>query len=71
MGFKGLATCVFVLLAIAQACPEQTIGVHLEGGKAGGHHSFEDLQDLLGRQYHALRSRPNIVLCVGGGIATA
>src|SRR5262249_28799226 len=54
---------------IADACPDLTLGVHLEGGKAGGHHSWEDLQDLLARHYDALRRRPNLFLAVGGGIA--
>ncbi len=59
------------VLAIADALPEHELVVQIEGGKAGGHHSWEDLDDLLVRHYHALRARPNIVLAVGGGIASA
>ena len=44
--------------------------VHVEGGRAGGHHSWEDLDDLLLATYSELRSRPNITVCVGGGIGT-
>jgi enoyl reductase-like protein/acyl dehydratase len=58
------------VFAIADACAEITIGVQIEGGKAGGHHSWEDLDDLLWRHYAALRARSNIVLSVGGGIGT-
>ena len=54
--------------AIAAAATEHTIFVHLEGGKAGGHHSWEDLEDLLLDGYATLRRHPNVVLCVGGGV---
>src|SRR5690606_6893178 len=57
-------------LAIADAAPELTFGVHLEGGKAGGHHSWEDLDDLLLRHYPDLRQRPQLMVCAGGGIGT-
>lgn len=55
---------------IAEANTDKTIYVHVEGGKAGGHHSWEDLDELLLETYHLLRAHRNIVLCVGGGIAT-
>ncbi len=57
------------VVRIAAAAPQHTIFVHVEGGKAGGHHSWEDLEELLLESYHAIRSQPNLVLCVGGGIA--
>ncbi len=44
--------------------------VQIEGGKAGGHHSWEDLDELLIASYPELRQRENIVVCVGGGIGT-
>ena len=44
--------------------------VHIEGGRAGGHHSWEDLDDLLLSTYAELRKLPNITVCVGGGIGT-
>ncbi|MFT7620889.1 MAG: fatty acid synthase [Myxococcota bacterium] len=56
------------VLAIADATPELTLLVQIEGGKAGGHHSWEDLEDLLDTWYGALRARDNIVLAVGGGV---
>lgn len=56
------------VMAIAEAVPELPLLVHLEGGKAGGHHSWEDLDDLLLRHYAALRRHDNLVLAVGGGI---
>jgi fatty acid synthase len=57
-------------IAIAKARPERPLFVHLEGGKAGGHHSWEDLEDLLCRHYAKLRAQENLVLCVGGGVGT-
>ncbi|MCC6811227.1 MAG: DUF1729 domain-containing protein [Deltaproteobacteria bacterium] len=57
------------VLQIVDAVPELTVFAHIEGGKAGGHHSWEDLDDLLARHYPALRQRQNLVVCVGGGIA--
>lgn len=44
--------------------------LHLEGGAAGGHHSWEDLDDLLLATYHRIREHDNVVLCAGGGIGT-
>ena len=44
--------------------------VQIEGGKAGGHHSWEDLDDLLLATYGELRALDNVVVCVGGGIGT-
>jgi fatty acid synthase len=45
-----------------------TIGMQIEGGKAGGHHSWEDLRDLVRGCYHQVREQDNVVLSVGGGI---
>ena len=44
--------------------------MHIEGGRAGGHHSWEDLDDLLLATYAELRKLSNITVCVGGGIGT-
>ncbi|MCW2831358.1 MAG: 3-oxoacyl-ACP synthase, partial [Aeromicrobium sp.] len=58
------------VVAIAKAvAPTPTI-VQIEGGKAGGHHSWEELDDLLIATYPELRALDNVVVCVGGGIGT-
>lgn len=57
------------VLAIAREV-DTTVIVHIEGGVAGGHHSWEDLDELLLATYADLRSVDNIVVCVGGGIGT-
>ncbi len=57
------------VIAIAREV-ETTVIAHIEGGVAGGHHSWEDLDELLLATYPDLRSVPNLVVCVGGGIGT-
>ncbi|MHC9295750.1 fatty acid synthase subunit beta domain-containing protein [Mycobacterium sp. LTG2003] len=58
------------VIRIAAEVPTKPVIVHIEGGRAGGHHSWEDLDDLLLATYSELRSRANITICVGGGIGT-
>ncbi len=57
------------VLAIAREVDTPVIA-HIEGGVAGGHHSWEDLDELLLATYPDLRSVENLVVCVGGGIGT-
>ena len=57
------------VLAIAREV-DTTVIMHIEGGVAGGHHSWEDLDELLLATYPALRAVENLVVCVGGGIGT-
>ena len=64
----GTVEQVRQVLAIADAAPQHTIAVHLEGGHGGGHHSWEELDELLLETYHELRARENVLLCVGGGV---
>ena len=58
------------VIKIATEVPGKDVIVHIEGGRAGGHHSWEDLDDLLLSTYAELRKLPNITVCVGGGIGT-
>ena len=58
------------VIRIATEVSTKPVIMHIEGGRAGGHHSWEDLDDLLLATYSELRSRPNITVCVGGGIGT-
>ncbi len=64
----GTAAQVRSVLAIADAAPQHTIAVHLEGGRGGGHHSWEELDELLLETYAELRRRANVLLCAGGGV---
>ncbi|MDA4110602.1 type I polyketide synthase [Mycolicibacterium holsaticum] len=58
------------VINIAAEVPGKDVIVHIEGGRAGGHHSWEDLDDLLLDTYADLRKLSNITVCVGGGIGT-
>ncbi|WP_230198277.1 fatty acid synthase subunit beta domain-containing protein [Flaviflexus massiliensis] len=49
---------------------DATIILHVEDGHAGGHHSWENLDDLLRSTYAEIRRQENVILCVGGGIGT-
>lgn len=71
VAFKpGTVAQIRAVLRIADAAPDYAVIMHIEGGKAGGHHSWEDLDDLLLETYGELRSRANVIVCVGGGIGT-
>ncbi|MDJ0360637.1 type I polyketide synthase [Rhodococcus sp. H29-C3] len=66
----GTVAQIRAVIRIANEVPSYPVIVHIEGGRAGGHHSWEDLDDLLLATYAELRARPNLVICVGGGIGT-
>ncbi|WP_040732574.1 fatty acid synthase subunit beta domain-containing protein, partial [Nocardia tenerifensis] len=71
VAFKpGTVAQIRAVLRIAAAVPDYPVIMHIEGGKAGGHHSWEDLDDLLLETYAELRTHDNVVVCVGGGIGT-
>ena len=56
------------VLEIADSVPERKVIMQVEGGAAGGHHSWEDLQALIRHNYSSIRARSNVILTVGGGI---
>ncbi|MDG3008638.1 DUF1729 domain-containing protein [Rhodococcus sp. D2-41] len=71
IAFKpGTVAQIRSVIRIGAEVPDFPIIVQIEGGKAGGHHSWEDLDELLLTTYAELRARPNLVVCVGGGIGT-
>ncbi|WP_026161303.1 type I polyketide synthase [Corynebacterium ciconiae] len=71
VAFKpGAVKQITQVLAIAREVPEMPVIMHVEGGVAGGHHSWESLDDLLLQTYEQIRRQPNTVLLVGGGIGT-
>src|SRR6202008_4406581 len=57
-------------IRIATEAPTTPVIMPVGSGCAGGHHSWENLDDLLLATFSELRSRPNITVCVGGGIGT-
>lgn len=71
VAFKpGTVEQIRSVIRIAAEVPQHPVIVQIEGGRAGGHHSWEDLDDLLLSTYAELRVRDNVVICVGGGIGT-
>lgn len=71
VAFKpGTVDQIRQVVAIATAVAPVQIIMQVEDGRAGGHHSWESLDDLLLRTYAEIRRTPNLVLCVGGGIGT-
>ncbi len=66
----GTVSQIKSVINIAAEVPGKDVIVHIEGGRAGGHHSWEDLDDLLLATYSDLRKLSNITVCVGGGIGT-
>jgi fatty acid synthase len=57
-------------IRIANAVSDYTVIIQVEDGHAGGHHSWDNLDDLLLATYSDIRNTPNLVLCAGGGIGT-
>ncbi|PFG28120.1 fatty-acid synthase II [Corynebacterium renale] len=71
VAFKpGAANDIRAVLRVAARIPEIPIILQVEGGMAGGHHSWEDLDGLLLDTYAEIRAHENVVLTVGGGIGT-
>ncbi|MFD0705559.1 fatty acid synthase subunit beta domain-containing protein [Alloscardovia venturai] len=71
VGFKpGTVDQIEQVIRIAQAVAPTQILMEVEGGSAGGHHSWESLDDLLLTTYGEIRENKNIILVVGGGIGT-
>lgn len=71
VAFKpGTVAQIRQVVKIASAAPELPVIIQVEDGHAGGHHSWENLDDLLLATYAEIRETDNLVLCVGGGIGT-
>ncbi len=70
LAFKpGAVSHIRRVLDVADAVDFPII-MQVEGGHAGGHHSWEALDDLLLDSYAEIRRRDNVILAVGGGIGT-
>ena len=71
VAFKpGTVEQIRQVIRIAKAVKPATIIAQVEGGSAGGHHSWESLDDLLISTYAQVRECNNLVLVAGGGIGT-
>jgi fatty acid synthase subunit beta len=68
VAFKpGSVGAIKDVVRIAKENKDMMILVQWTGGRAGGHHSFEDLYEPIIETYASLRRQSNIVLIVGGG----
>ncbi|PIA16745.1 fatty acid synthase [Coemansia reversa NRRL 1564] len=56
-----------LVIKIAQANPDFPVLLQWTGGRAGGHHSFEDFHHPILETYGAIRAQKNIVLIAGSG----
>lgn len=52
---------------IAAAHPDYPVIMQWTGGRAGGHHSFEDFHQPILSTYASIRQQPNIALVAGSG----
>ncbi|KAJ2851884.1 fatty acid synthase alpha subunit Lsd1, partial [Coemansia erecta] len=61
IGLKpGSLSSIRLVIKIAQANPDFPILLQWTGGRAGGHHSFEDFHQPILETYGAIRAQPNI-----------
>ncbi|GMF26214.1 unnamed protein product [Phytophthora lilii] len=68
VGFKpGSVDGIHAVLEIAAAMPSMHVMLQWTGGRAGGHHSFEDFHQPMEETYAAIRRVPNVLLVVGSG----
>ncbi|PWY86567.1 putative fatty acid synthase subunit beta [Aspergillus sclerotioniger CBS 115572] len=67
----GSETAIDQVLEIAKAHADFPIIIQWTGGRAGGHHSFEDFHGPILRKYGAIRACTNVILIGGGGFGEA
>ncbi|KAL2131427.1 hypothetical protein VTI74DRAFT_5117 [Chaetomium olivicolor] len=68
ISFKpGSLTSIHQVIDIAKEYPEFPIGLQWTGGRAGGHHSWEDFHQPILATYGRIRRYPNIILIAGSG----
>ncbi|KAJ2229527.1 fatty acid synthase alpha subunit Lsd1, partial [Coemansia sp. RSA 485] len=72
MSFKpSNAQAILTVVEIAQKCYGFPVGLQWTGGRAGGHHSFEDFHQPILKTYSAIRAQKNIALIAGSGFGDA
>ncbi|MCJ1280003.1 beta subunit of fatty acid synthetase [Puttea exsequens] len=67
----GSKDAIMKVIDIAKAHPNFPIGLQWTGGRAGGHHSFEDFHVPILETYAPIRQCENIVLIAGSGFGGA
>ncbi|EEP79612.1 predicted protein [Uncinocarpus reesii 1704] len=67
----GSKEAIDSVLAIARTHPDFPIILQWTGGRAGGHHSYEDFHQPILDRYGKIRSQDNIILIAGSGFGGA
>ncbi|KAI9223673.1 hypothetical protein BC828DRAFT_410490 [Blastocladiella britannica] len=68
VAFKpGSSDAIAQVIRIAERHPAVAVMLQWTGGRAGGHHSFEDMHSPVLEHYPAMRRVPNLVLVAGSG----
>ena len=72
ISFKpGSYETMLEVVDIARQHPRFSIGLQWTGGRAGGHHSFDDFHGPLLKAYAQIRQCENIILIAGSGFGDA
>jgi fatty acid synthase subunit beta len=68
ISFKpGSSAAIEAVINIAKANPGFPVICQWTGGRAGGHHSFEDFHQPILATYSKIRQCPNVILVAGSG----
>ncbi|KIA75623.1 fatty acid synthase beta subunit [Aspergillus ustus] len=67
----GSVDAIDRVLSIARQHPRFPIGLQWTGGRAGGHHSCEDVHQPIIERYSRIRECDNVVLIAGSGLGCA
>eukprot|EP00667_Euglena_gracilis_P000009 EG_transcript_9 len=72
ISFKpGAVEAIFTVCSIAERHPDVSVILQWTGGRAGGHHSFEDVDQPILTSYATIRKHRNIILVAGSGFGDA
>ena len=72
ISFKpGSMEAIQQVIDVAKANPQFPIILQWTGGRAGGHHSFEDVHQPILQTYATIRRCQNIILVIGSGFGGA
>ncbi|KAL8830553.1 MAG: hypothetical protein Q9191_001360 [Dirinaria sp. TL-2023a] len=72
ISFKpGSIAAIEQVIDIAESNPSFPIGLQWTGGRAGGHHSYEDFHAPILKTYGLIRRAGNIILTTGSGFGDA
>ncbi|KAI9292989.1 fatty acid synthase [Neoconidiobolus thromboides FSU 785] len=71
ISFKpGSVSAIRQVIQIAVNNPDMPIIMQWTGGRAGGHHSFEDFHQPILETYASIRQQSNIILIAGSGFGS-